>query len=105
MSGVESKSTELEKVKRPAGQLQGNEWLVITESTWKKDERIYTHSCGETIVEARIAHPIWDGPFPESGSGRCSYETWPYCPRCEEEPNFHGEPIDLRKMLWPEVGA
>jgi len=36
---------------------------------------------------------IWDGPFPMSGSGRCHYESVPYCPKCEEKPNIHGSPI------------
>ena len=45
---------------------------------------------------ARIAHPIWDGPFPMSGSGRCDYEEVPYCPKCEKKPDFHGTPIECR---------
>jgi len=49
--------------------------------------------CGETILAARIAHPIWDGPFAMSGSGRCSYEQVPYCPKCEPKPDFNGSPV------------
>jgi len=49
--------------------------------------------CGSLIMSAVVAHPIWDGPFPGSGSGKCEYEDVPYCPVCEEEPSFHGTPI------------
>ncbi|OGZ33306.1 MAG: hypothetical protein A2174_01005 [Candidatus Portnoybacteria bacterium RBG_13_41_18] len=49
--------------------------------------------CGETIMAARIAHPIWDGPFAMSGSGGCTYEETPYCPKCEQPPNFNGSPV------------
>ncbi|MBI5066315.1 hypothetical protein HZA97_08830 [Candidatus Woesearchaeota archaeon] len=51
--------------------------------------------CDSEVLGARIAHPIWDGPFPCSGSGKCHYETVPYCPNCEKQPNFHGSPITV----------
>lgn len=51
--------------------------------------------CGATVMTGRVAHPIWDGPFPMSGSGRCHYENVPYCQKCEHEPNFHGTPIKV----------
>jgi uncharacterized protein with PIN domain len=51
--------------------------------------------CNSEIKVVRVAHPIHDGPFPLSGSGRCHYEEVPYCPKCEEEPNFHGSPITV----------
>jgi len=51
--------------------------------------------CGSEIVAAQVAHPIWDGPFPMSGSGQCHYESVPYCTKCEEKPNFHGSPITV----------
>lgn len=87
-----SKGTEIEKAqKRLAGQLKDGEWLVLTEST-REEGKPFIHSCGETIM---AAHLIWDWPFPESG------ETWPYCPRCEEKPDFNGSPIGLREILWP----
>ena len=69
-------------------------WLVLAESEGK-DGVGFKHKCGTEIMGARVAHPIWDGPFPMSGSGRCHYETVPYCPNCETEPNFHGSPIDV----------
>ena len=52
--------------------------------------------CDSEIQAGRVAHPIWDGPFPMSGSGRCHYEEVPYCPKCEKEPNFDGTPIQVR---------
>lgn len=79
--------------KRQGGQVaQNGEWLVITESTGEEGVG-FTHSCGETIISVTRAHPIWDGPFRASGSGRCHYEGVPYCPRCEEEPSESGTPV------------
>lgn len=49
--------------------------------------------CGETIVTTTIAHPIWHGPFPMSGSGKCIYEQSPYCPKCEPKPDPNGSPV------------
>lgn len=79
--------------KRRSGQIKAGKWLVLTESTGKEGEG-YKHKCGTEIKGARVAHPIHDGPFPLSGSGRCHYETVPFCPKCETEPSFHGVPID-----------
>ena len=52
-------------------------------------------TCGNTVMAARIAHPIWDGPFPMSGSGRVHSELVPYCPHCEEQPSYCGSPISV----------
>ena len=86
--------------KRPSGQIIDDEkkkghkiWLVLSESTGKEGVG-FKHKCGTEIQGARVAHPIHDGPFPLSGSGRCHYETVPFCPNCETEPGFHGAPID-----------
>lgn len=81
---------------RKAGQLDkdGN-WLVLSESAGD-DPGPYTHNCGNEIKGAIIAHPIWDGPFPCSGSGQCEYETIPYCPICEDAPSYSGSPITRR---------
>ena len=80
--------------KRKGGQTTGDKkWLVLIEST--KTSSGYTHNCGTEILAAQVAHAVWDGPFPLSGSGRVHYETVPYCPHCEEEPNFHGTPIQV----------
>lgn len=50
--------------------------------------------CGSDIMAARVAHPIWltDGPGPCAGTGEVEYEEIPYCPKCEQPPNFHGSP-------------
>ena len=55
--------------------------------------------CAAIVQAAEVAHPIHDGPFPCSGGGRCSYETVPYCPVCEEKPVFHGS-IITRAASW-----
>src|SRR3989338_9544490 len=59
------------------------------------DDGFECMSCGSEILAARVAHPIHDGPFPLSGSGRCEYEQVPYCPKCEEKPNYHGSFITV----------
>lgn len=57
------------------------------------DESYNCLNCGGDILGERVAHTILDGPFPLSGSGRVRYEIVPYCPKCEQKPNFHGTPI------------
>lgn len=84
--------SDLVKTKRKAGQVIDGKWLVLTESTGEEGVG-YIHSCGTEIMSVRVAHPIWDGPFPCSGSGQCHYEITPYCPKCEEEPSSRGSPI------------
>ena len=51
--------------------------------------------CDEIVMGEKIAHPIWDGPFSMSGSGRVYSEIVPYCPKCEEKPSYHGRPISI----------
>jgi hypothetical protein len=55
--------------------------------------------CGSDIIEGKIAHAIWDGPFPMSGSGKCYDESVPYCPKCEKAPEFHGTPISVGEKM------
>lgn len=70
----------------------------------KKDSQIayiksgeeYVCSVCESVIHAvRVAHPIHDGPVPLSGSGRCAYETVPYCPHCEPVPSTSGSFITV----------
>ena len=86
------------KVKRQGGLTVGKDggkvWLVLAESTGEEGVG-WKHKCGTIIMSTTVAHPIWDGPFPCSGSGRCHNEIVPYCPKCEVKPNFHGAPIDV----------
>ncbi len=58
-----------------------------------KNEELQCNTCGSDIMVATVAHPIHDGPFPLSGSGRCHYEEVPFCPKCEKEPSYSGLPI------------
>jgi len=60
----------------------------------KADDGYSCSDCGSEIKSKKVAHPIHDGPFPLSGSGKCHYEEIPYCPKCEEEPNFSGTIIN-----------
>lgn len=84
----------MEQQKRQGGQIKDGKWLVLTESTGKEGEG-YKHKCGETIMSARVHHPIWDGPFKCSGGGEVKVEEVPYCPKCETKPNPYGAPIDV----------
>lgn len=97
---------QIEKTK--GGQItEDGKWLVLTESTpiVKHGElKGYKHNqCGETVMAFIDHRPIWDGPFPCSGSGQVRRETVPYCPKCEEKPATLG-PIDLRHALWGNIG-
>lgn len=83
-----------EDEKRTGGQKRDGKWLVLTESVEQEDGG-YIHECGSEIMSATVARPIWDGPFPCSGSGRCQYQDTPYCPNCETKPGFHGSPIRI----------
>jgi hypothetical protein len=65
-----------------------------------KEEGYECLNCSSEILAARVAHPIHDGPFPMSGSGKCHYESVPYCPKCEEVPNFHGSPITAKSNFF-----
>lgn len=52
-------------------------------------------ACGTEVQGTEVAHPIHDGPFALSGSGRVQNEVVPYCPKCETKPSFHGEFITV----------
>lgn len=61
---------------------------------WPEDGLpVGVHTCGTTLLSVTVAHPIHDGPWPGSGSGRCEYESISYCPRCQQKPSSQGEPI------------
>ena len=47
--------------------------------------------CGSDILTAEIYHPIWNNGV--AGDGKCRIEEVPYCPKCEEKPNYSGMPI------------
>jgi len=70
---------------RPAGRK-----LVYRLAGHGKNQYYSCVGCGSEVQSVLVAHPIHDGPFPLSGSGRCSYEQVPFCPKCEEKPSSHG---------------
>jgi len=80
------------KEKRKGGQVKDHLWLVLTESTGCSHDG-YIHHCGTEVASRRVLYPIWDGPFPCSGSGKCHSQEVPFCPKCEEEPASSGAPI------------
>jgi len=55
--------------------------------------------CGFMITNTRIAHPVHDGPFPFSGTGRCFHEEVPFCPQCEKKPSSPGSLIRGKDLL------
>lgn len=94
-----------EKVKTPLGEVtvltpeelderikkrQKQDWIKYKKQI---DGTFKCLECGSTIMSAKIAHPIWDGPFAMSGGGQVFNEEVPYCPKCDRKPNFHGSPV------------
>jgi hypothetical protein len=66
-------------VKRKGGQIiEGNKWLVLTESTGDKDAG-YKHSCGHDVMAANVATALKPGPG-------VHLQEVPYCPHCEDRP-------------------
>lgn len=60
---------------------------------YTKKNAVYTCQCGAEVLAAEVFHPIHDGPFPLSGSGRVKKEIVPFCPKCEEKPSSSGKII------------
>lgn len=50
-------------------------------------------TCGSVIAASIKYFPVWDGPFPCSGSGEVISENIPFCPTCEERPDSRGTPV------------
>ncbi len=73
-------------------------YKVVTEDG--NNQTYECNDCGSEIAGTTVAHSVWDGPFPGSGSGRVQNETIPYCPKCEDKPDFHGSPISVGPKLY-----
>ncbi len=58
-----------------------------------EDDYVCTRD-GRRILVVEVAHPIHDGPFPNSGFGGVHRESVPYCPDCDDKPSFYGTIID-----------
>lgn len=57
-------------------------WAEVYEL--RADGKYYCRKDGSLILGRIVTVPVWDGPFPCSGSGMVeSYQT-PYCPKCEQ---------------------
>lgn len=87
-----AKNARGEEFMRRAG---GSVIYKIVKEDEKGNQNYVCADCGSEIMGERVAHPIWDGPSRCSGSGQCHYENVPYCPKCEQKPNFHGIPIEV----------
>lgn len=55
-----------------------------------RDGSLVCMRCGDRILGMFVAYPIWDGPFPQNGSGRCLKEKVGYCPNCDPRPEYFG---------------
>jgi hypothetical protein len=71
------------------------DYPVLAESTRQAAGGWVHDKCGTELLGAKVYHPIHDGPFPLSGSGRVEIETVPYCPTCQEKPKEQGAPINV----------
>jgi hypothetical protein len=54
--------------------------------------------CGAIILAATVAHPIWDGPFPCSGSGQCQYEDVHIVPHARKCLLTTGVPLQFHSL-------
>lgn len=78
-------------VKREAGNFDNYEQVSDNPPRWN------CKTCKGTIMAVTVLHPVWDGPFPCSGSGQVKRgDDLPYCPKCEVEPSSSGAPIKVR---------
>ena len=59
----------------------------------KNGEGYTCKDCGGAILGGKVEHPVHLREMPGAGSGECQYETIPYCPNCDKEPNFYGAPV------------
>jgi hypothetical protein len=84
---IEKKVLKPEEFKRQMSERDRSRYEEQPNGTYR------CRKCKTVILAARVAHPIWDGPFPMSGSGRCLYVNVPYCPNCEQKPDSRGLPI------------
>ncbi len=105
LTNLEFKEVEVESwasFKPEVAQKDGQEHLRVRGSKiiyQKTDDGYKCLDCGSLVMAGRVAHPIWDGPFHMSGSGKCHYEDVPYCPKCEQEPGFRGSPISVGRKF------
>ena len=79
------------KYMRPQG--RSIVYRVVKEENGKQE--YVCNNCSSKIEGAEVRHPVWDGPFLCSGSGRTISGIVPYCPKCEQKPNSQGNPIQL----------
>lgn len=74
----------------------GKAALKKQETYKKSDNGFICPICNSEILCVTVSFPIWDGPFPMSGSGKCEKQVFPYCPKCEPRPEIQGEPITVK---------
>ncbi|MCP6719209.1 MAG: hypothetical protein KJI71_03190 [Patescibacteria group bacterium] len=52
-----------------------------------------SYKCRDCGTEIKATyHPVWNSPFPKSGTGQVTSGI-PYCPKCEEEPDINRLPV------------
>lgn len=68
-------------------------YRIASQTPDGKKQEYECAKCDSTILGITVTHPVWDGPFPCSGSGRVESEQVPYCPTCETKPGYFGMPV------------
>ncbi len=66
---------------------------VPKKCTVKPDGTYTCNACGSDILAIEVKRSVWDFPEACAGSGEVRTEMVPYCPKCEEKPNWRGPPI------------
>jgi len=62
--------------------------IFVQSKTGPINERIpYCYACGTEAKVVERTVPIWDGPFPCSGSGRVESYFAFYCSTCDPQPS------------------
>jgi len=84
---------EMEAQIRASQELIKEKYFQREGGTYQNSWQFNCRECGGIVLVATIFHPVWDGPFLMSGSGKCFREFVPYCPKCEEKPSERGCPI------------
>ena len=69
--------------------------IVVQRKNGETNLRLpYCYGCESTVNVLRSVVPVWDGPFPCSGSGRTESKYTFYCKKCDGEPRM-GQLLDL----------
>lgn len=66
---------------------------VLQESVYDDSTNTWMHSCGSTLAESTVRHPVHLKSMPLTGFGEVVTEDVPYCPSCQKKPAQDGSVI------------